>query len=491
MAATRGHSQDFAASSHFSEAFEQARIRRIGVLARKDPVHRSVRLNYPIRLAHLVLLPVIGSVMAERDPHWTQIALLLFSTLLWPHVAYWLASRFRDSRRAELRNLLIDMCLVGALSGLGNMGVWPTAAVVIGFNAAMLSAGGLSTAIKGLGCFAVFFLAGLWGSGQSLQIPASNATTALSFIGLLLFTSALGMHSLRLTRAHAAARRALVTQQSLSETQNRKVEEHSRQVEAERAAAEEARQAADLANQAKSKFLAVMSHELRTPLNAIIGYAEMLQDDADDQGNDAIIPDLQRIRSSGRHLLELINSVLDLSKIEAGRMELVLSNVDARKLVEDVGSTAKMLAYKGDNTFTLQWQNATLGLLRCDRVKLKQVLLNLISNAAKFTKHGDITLRVYSQPYGIGVHAQECLFFDVADTGIGMTPEQSGRLFQAFSQADANISAEYGGTGLGLAISRRLCQMMGGDVTVTTVFGKGSVFTVRLPVLGPKEIKHG
>jgi len=489
---TRTRTEDFAPSSQFTEAFEQARERRIGLLARKDPVHKSVALNYPIRLCHVVLLPVMGSVMQEHGAHATQWALLLFSALVWPHLAYWLAGRFRDSKAAELRNLLIDMCLIGALVGFTNMGLWPTAAVLVGFNAAMLSAGGLVVALKSLAGFVAFAGIALMLNGHPIETESSTLTTALSFGALLLVTSLMGMNSLRLTRANVAARRELQTQQALRDEQTRKLEEHSRQVEQERAAAEAARQAADLANQAKSKFLAVMSHELRTPLNAIIGYAEMLQDDADDQGNDAIIPDLVRIRSSGKHLLELINSVLDLSKIEAGRMELVLANVDAHKLVEDVAQTGKMLAVKGGNRFSMLWIEGTLGILRCDRVKLKQVLLNLLSNAMKFTQDGVVTLKVYSQQVGSGNTAHECVFFEFADTGIGMTPEQSARLFEAFAQADASISSQYGGTGLGLAISRRLCRMMGGDITVTSSFGKGSVFTVRLPVLGPpKEARHG
>ena len=481
---------DFSASRSFDDAFQQARRQRVGLLARKDPVHRSVALNYPIRLCTPILLPLFGTVLVAHQAHPALWALLLFICFLWPHLAWWSASRFHDSKSAELRNLVTDMALVGILTGFANMGIWPMIAVLIGFNAAMLSAGGMATALKGLLAFLACWYLPYAVGWSMLRMESDNTTMALSLGTLMLFTSLLGINSLRLTRASAAVQRERQAQQALREAHARKLEEHSRQLEQERAAAEEARQAADVANQAKSKFLAVMSHELRTPLNAIIGYAEMLQDDADDQGNDAIIPDLVRIRSAGRHLLELINSVLDLSKIEAGRMELVLANIDARKTVDDVAQTAKVLAQKNQNRFTLLWDEGTLGLLRSDRVKLKQVLLNLLSNAMKFTRQGSITLRVYSRLHDSGEAAHECLCFEVGDTGIGMTPSQSARLFEAFSQADAKISEEYGGTGLGLVISRKLCRLMGGDLTMTSTFGKGSVFTVRLPVLGPKEFEH-
>ena len=229
------------------------------------------------------------------------------------------------------------------------------------------------------------------------------------------------------------------------------------------------------ASQHKSNFLANMSHELRTPLNAIIGYSEMLQEEAEDINADAFLPDLQRINGAGKHLLGLINDILDLSKIEAGRMDLYLETFDLRRLVDDVTSIVRPLVEKNANTLLVQAAD-DLGTMHADQTKVRQALFNLLSNAAKFTDHGTITLAARREP-------GDWLTFAVTDTGMGMTEEQLGRLFEAFSQAEASTRSQYGGTGLGLAISRHFCRLMGGDLTVTSVYGKGSTFTVRLPAV--------
>jgi PAS domain S-box-containing protein len=239
-----------------------------------------------------------------------------------------------------------------------------------------------------------------------------------------------------------------------------------------------ARREAEAANSAKSQFLASMSHELRTPLNAIIGYSEMLQEDAADRGETASIADLQKIHGAGQHLLALINDVLDLSKIEAGKMQLYLESFDVAPLVEQVVTTVQPLVAKNENRLELRCAPG-LGTMRSDVTRIRQVLLNLLSNACKFTDHGLITLDV--------TRLGPDVMFRVRDTGIGMTPEQLGRLFEAFAQAEASTAAKYGGTGLGLAISRRFCQLMGGDVDVASAVGLGSTFTVRLPAEGPVD----
>ncbi len=241
--------------------------------------------------------------------------------------------------------------------------------------------------------------------------------------------------------------------------------------------AQQARAVAESANEAKSSFLANMSHELRTPLNAIIGYSEMLQEEAEDLDQPAFIPDLERINGAGKHLLGLINDVLDLSKIEAGKMELYPEDFEVAETVDEVVATVRPLVQQRHNALVVRCEN--VGSMRADVTKVRQALFNLLSNAAKFTDRGEIRLTVTRAP-GDGADV-DLITFEVADTGIGMTPEQLGRLFQPFSQADASTTRKYGGTGLGLALTRRFCQMMGGDVTVDSAPGNGSTFTITLP----------
>jgi GAF domain-containing protein/CheY-like chemotaxis protein/anti-sigma regulatory factor (Ser/Thr protein kinase) len=232
----------------------------------------------------------------------------------------------------------------------------------------------------------------------------------------------------------------------------------------------------EAADRHKSEFLANMSHELRTPLNAIIGYSEMLQEDAADLGAEQFTDDLKRINAAGKHLLELINAVLDLSKIEAGKMELYLETFDVGGLLRDIAAVIQPLAAKNANRLDVRCPDET-GTMRADLTKVRQALFNLLSNACKFTEGGIISLAVARE----ASEGRDWLVFSVSDTGIGMAPEQLSRLFEAFSQADAATTRKYGGTGLGLALSRRLCRMMGGDVTVESEAGRGSTFTIRLP----------
>ncbi|MCS6835380.1 MAG: ammonium transporter [Anaerolineae bacterium] len=239
-----------------------------------------------------------------------------------------------------------------------------------------------------------------------------------------------------------------------------------------------AKEAAELANKAKSVFLANMSHELRTPLNAIIGYSEMLEEEAEDLGYEDLVPDLKKIQSAGSHLLDLINNILDLSKIEAGRMELYLETFSIAEVVQEIGYTVKPLMDKNKNRFSVDIPQ-DLGMMTADLTKVRQTLLNLLSNAAKFTDQGTVTLSVRRAQQDDG---SEWLRFTVRDTGIGMTTEQMQEVFKEFTQADASTTRKYGGTGLGLTISRRFCQMMGGDITVESELGVGTAFTVILPV---------
>jgi len=231
-----------------------------------------------------------------------------------------------------------------------------------------------------------------------------------------------------------------------------------------------------IASRHKSQFLANMSHELRTPLNAIIGYSEMLREEAFDQGQRTFVPDLDRICAAGKHLLSLVDDILDISKIEAGKIELSLERFSIESMLEDVVSTVQPLIEKNGNTLVVEKTDA-LGSMTSDLTKLRQSLLNLLSNASKFTNRGRITLVCKRQT----LDGVEWVTFRVSDTGIGMTGEQLARIFDAFTQADSSTTRRYGGTGLGLPISRHFCRMMGGDIAVKSEPGSGSTFTIRLP----------
>jgi signal transduction histidine kinase/DNA-binding response OmpR family regulator len=253
--------------------------------------------------------------------------------------------------------------------------------------------------------------------------------------------------------------------------------DNAREIRAAHEEAERARAEAEAASRTKSIFLANMSHELRTPLNAIIGYSEILVEDATDRGDTTTVGDLQKIQGAGKHLLELINGILDLSKIEAGRMDVYLEQIYLAKLVEDVRTIVEPLVKKNGNALLIRCP-PDIGSMRTDLTKLKQSLINLLSNAAKFTQNGTVTLAVSREQASAGPAR---FTFHVSDTGIGMNEEQLGRLFQAFTQADSSTTRHYGGTGLGLTITRHFASMLGGMIQVTSKPGEGSSFIMTLP----------
>jgi signal transduction histidine kinase/CheY-like chemotaxis protein len=251
-------------------------------------------------------------------------------------------------------------------------------------------------------------------------------------------------------------------------------------------ALEVARDEAERATQVKSEFLANMSHELRTPLTAIIGYSQIVQEDLQDAGQSDFTPDLKKIETAGNHLLGLINGILDLSKIEAGRMEVYNEVFDVAELIGDVETLVRPLAEHNGNALVIKCPE-DIGSIRTDVTKVKQTLINLLSNASKFTKEGTVELMVEAR----GTVDNRSMAFSVSDTGIGMTEHQLGRIFEAFSQADNSTSRNFGGTGLGLAISRSFARMLGGDLSVTSESGRGSTFLFTLPLTSIEEAAEG
>jgi signal transduction histidine kinase len=239
---------------------------------------------------------------------------------------------------------------------------------------------------------------------------------------------------------------------------------------------EQTKDLAETATKAKSQFLANMSHELRTPLNAIIGYSELLVDMANEEGNDVGVRNLERITASGKHLLFLVNDILDLARVEAGKMDLFIEDFDIFGVIEEVRVVSEALIPINNNTMCIDC-TGDVGYMRTDQLKVRQILLNLMSNAAKFTDHGEISLSA-KRDYRDG---DDWIIFTITDTGIGMTPEEAEKLFQPFTQADASMVRKYGGSGLGLSLCLSLSRMMGGDITMQTKSGVGSTFEINLP----------
>ncbi len=433
-------------------------------------IHPLVALDYRVRVPAMFIVGLLLLSYFWDYPRsfwlWTAIG---FTGLVWPQMLYLAARLSPDSRAAERRNLLFDSFLIGCwAAGMGFCPL-PSMTMVTAIVPACMSIGGGRFATWAAGAVAAGMLFVGSFMGFHVDTDASMATIILSVLGTFSFTSIFGYYS------HVQTRRWLAAKKELA-AQNERIQEQYGVIESALQTALQANETAKEASQAKSAFLANMSHELRTPLNAILGYSEMLAEDAEASGHADLVPDLKKIQTAGRHLLGLINDVLDLSKIEAGKMRLYLETFEVAHVVEEAAVTARPLVEKKGNRLEVVCPEG-LGSIREDVTKVRQVLLNLLSNAAKFTENGRVTLEVHRE---VGV-AGNWVFFRVSDTGIGMTPEQTAKLFESFVQGDAGTVKKYGGTGLGLAITRKLCHLMGGEVEVASTHGQGATFTVRLP----------
>jgi signal transduction histidine kinase len=394
-----------------------------------------------------------------------------FYGLAWPHLARLVAGRSRDTKAAELRNLLIDSGFAGLFTALLGFSLWPSVVLITGINAASLSVGGGVFALRAfLVCVSAAVVSGAL-TGYRFTPESTLTTSIICAVGFLCYT---GIFSLR---THIEAKQVLRAQRDLKATNDRIAEQNQH--------IEHARELAESANRAKTTFLMHMSHELRTPLNAIIGYSEMLEEDISGPAATEQRDDLRKIRTAGRHLLGLIDDILDISRIEAGKVELHIEPFDLRDLLDEVVSSVQPMMTKNANKLTID-SDPSPREMRADRKRLQQVLLNLLSNAAKFTTRGEVVMTVKRVRHG----EADLVEFAVLDNGIGIEAAKMAKLFQPFVQADSTSTRRYGGSGLGLAISRRLCELMGGDIEVRSEPGRSTCFTVTLPAQPPDRIRQ-
>jgi signal transduction histidine kinase/CheY-like chemotaxis protein len=326
---------------------------------------------------------------------------------------------------------------------------------------------------------AVSLLAAAWFFRRSEGAPSFNPGQVIALVQYIVVGGAM------VWICHALRRTMVEREETLRhlDAANADLRAGKAELEDARRDAEAAREAAEDANRAKSSFLANMSHELRTPLSAVIGYSEMLEEEAEELGQDGLLRDLGKIKSNAKHLLGLINDVLDLSKVEADRMDTFAEDIDVEAFVRDAAGTVDALVAKKGNRLVLDLGDG-LGLARTDATKLRQCLFNLLSNAAKFTEGGTVTLRARREPGPAG----DGLVLAVEDTGIGMSPGQVERLFQRFVQADGSTTRKYGGTGLGLALTKAFANLLGGDVAVDSEVGRGTRFVLTVPATLPEPV---
>ena len=425
-------------------------------------IHPIVRLDYRSRVVCFPLLATIIYTLFDGTGRggWLVAGLLLLWGVGWPQIAFFFASR-AGGKRAEHGNMLLDSVWIGAWVAAMHFSLWPSVMLISAMNFSNFGVGGTTLFLRGLVGIAIGVVGVGLLAGFHLDLTSPLLTTVASVLGIFGMSSVFAMYAYLQGKRFVEGRRLLLAQKIA--------------LEGKSAELEQAREAADIANHSKSVFLANMSHELRTPLNAIIGYSELLAEEAGDKGQVELIPDLEKIHVAGKHLLGLINDVLDLSKIEAGKMELSLETVQVSALLEGVVNTTAPLVRKNGNRLVLDVEGP--GTMHTDATKLRQMLFNLLSNASKFTENGCIFLRAHRER----VESRDWSVFVVQDTGIGITPAQQAKLFQPFAQADASTQQKYGGTGLGLALTRRFAELLGGDIQMQSAAGQGTTFTVRIP----------
>ena len=377
-------------------------------------IHPIVRLNYLVRVSTYPLYFILFVVTLYPD-RYTKFfwVLLSFHLLVWPHLALVFASRARNQKLAEYTNLLIDSAIIGCYLPIAEFNLGPCAAALLGILSGCISVGGWRMGVRSALAIAFGVVVGSLMYGVHFEplgssVLAQGLGVAVIFIYVLVFSY----------QSYGQAQRMVKVAKQM-EAQSLDLQRNSVLLEERTHQLELARDAAESANSSKSQFLANMSHELRTPLNAIIGYSDLLIEEAGDLEAQDLVPDLEKIRSSGKHLLGLINDVLDLSKIEAGKMEISLETFDVSEVVMAAAAMVRPLVEKNGNSLEVSIQE-DIGTMRADLTRVRQVLLNLMSNAAKFTENGRVTLEVESTR----VNGAPWIQFRVKDTGIGMTPEQ-------------------------------------------------------------------